>query len=121
MRPANGIDSTAVHRAQAQARTVNQPSAWRAKQPVQREQAVEVTGLVAVCRALTCAYGPLRLDTADPSPRLRLARLWVGPVRFDRVRFGLDGRITVAEPGGLVLGHVTAGSVSYGLDGPPLR
>lgn len=87
------------------------------------ERVAEATDLTAVRRLLTLAYGRLRLDASDARRGLRLTQLWVGPVRLDRVVFGLDGRVTVPAPGALVFGYVRSGTVSYGPggDGPPHR
>jgi AraC-like DNA-binding protein len=74
---------------------------------------MEATSLAAVRRLLTESYGPVRIDAPAEPHAMQLCQVWVGPVRLDRVTFGLDGEAQSDARGSLVFGHVISGTVDY--------
>jgi AraC-like DNA-binding protein len=81
------------------------------------DRVATATSLEAVRRLLIDTYGPMRIDAPAEPHGLRLSRLWMGPIRLDRISFTMDGHAEADPLGVLVFGHVTSGSVSYASEG----
>jgi AraC-like DNA-binding protein len=85
------------------------------------EHVVESTDLAAVRHNLHGAYGVRRIAARGKPHRLRMAQVWLGPVRLDRVSFAMVAQAAASPSGLLVFGHVTSGSVSYRSGGSKRR
>ena len=82
------------------------------------ESVIEAKDPETVRHILSDAYKVRGIHTDGQRYEMRLSQAWIGPVRLDRVSFGMDSAVATGGPlGALVFGHVRSGLVIYGSGG----